>query len=115
LSAKETSLLPCFSAMTSPLLFLPLIFISVIPITSAQSHQYTVVNKCPTSINLYIAGSLDGTLATGARMKKSLGIDAGFFYTNANGESANGAATRAGFYDDNNASVRCLLSSHFCG
>ena len=89
--------------MTALLRLLPLaaIFLWVIP-TIAQIHQYTVVNKCPTSINLYIAGKLDRNLATGASVTKSLGIDAGFFYTDANGGSTNGAATRAGFYDDNN-------------
>ena len=86
--------------MASFLLPLIAIFLSAIP-TGAQVHQYTVVNKCPTSINLYIAGNLDSTLATGASVTKSLGIDAGFFYTDANGGSASGAATRAGFYDDN--------------
>ena len=67
------------------------------------------MNKCPTSINLYIAGNLDSTLATGASVVKSLGIDAGFFYTDANGGSASGAATRAGFYDDNNVCKWKLL------
>ena len=88
--------------MASLLLSLTAIFLSVIP-TIAQVYQYTVVNKCPTSINLYIAGNLDSNLATGASVTRSLEDgDAGFFYTDANGRSTNGAATRAGFYGDNN-------------
>jgi hypothetical protein len=100
--------------MAPLLLSVTLLFLSAIP-TSGQTHKYTVVNKCPTSIKLYIAGSLDSTLATGASITKSLGIDAGFFYTDANGGNANGAATRAGFYDDNNSYIYYLVrdSSHF--
>lgn len=70
---------------------------------SAQ-RQYTVKNNCPSAVDLYIGGSKDSTLAKGATVVKSLGVNAGFFYTNANGGTTDGQATRAGFYGDNSVS-----------
>ncbi|TFK37401.1 G-X-X-X-Q-X-W domain-containing protein [Crucibulum laeve] len=64
--------------------------------------QYIVHNDCPTSISLYIGGNLDSTIASGGNTTKFLGPTAGFFYTTANGGNVNGAATRAGFFLENN-------------
>ena len=63
-------------------------------------RQYTVYNQCPTPIDLYIAGSNQGTIPTGGSVVKTLGTGAGYFFTNANGGSENSTGTiRAGFYD----------------
>jgi len=71
---------------------------------SAQ-RNYTVTNKCPTSVNLYIGGILDSTLATGVSTTKNLGVGAGFFYSDANGGSASGPGTRAGFFGDSQVRI----------
>ena len=62
------------------------------------TREYTVVNNCPASIDLYIAGTYDTTLASGASTTTIGGPNTGFFYTSVNGGNANGAATRAGFF-----------------
>jgi hypothetical protein len=64
------------------------------------THQYTIYNKCPNSIDLYIAGVRDSTIPTGGNVVKNLDSIAGFFYTTANGGSHDAVGTiRAGFYD----------------
>ncbi|KAF9529141.1 G-X-X-X-Q-X-W domain-containing protein [Crepidotus variabilis] len=84
-------------------------------VASQAQRQYTIVNKCPSSIDLYIAGAKDSTLAQGATATKSLSVDAGFFYTNANGGSTDGQATRAGFYGDSSVNYYYIVknSDHF--
>lgn len=81
--------------------------------TSSVVHaqrQFTVVNHCPTSIDLYIAGAKDSTLAQGATVVKSLGASSGFFYTDANGGSSDGHGTRAGFFSS--TTVCCRFKAH---
>ncbi|KAJ3556356.1 hypothetical protein NM688_g2074 [Phlebia brevispora] len=63
-----------------------------------RTYQYVVHNDCPTTVNLIIAGKYDSVLFPGASVTKTLGPDAGFFYTDGNGGSTTGEATRAGFY-----------------
>ena len=75
---------------------------------SAQRH-YTVVNNCPSAIDLYIGDAKDSTLAKGASTSKVLGYDAGFFYTTANGGKTDGSATRAGFFGDHGASYYYIV------
>lgn len=87
-------------------------FFGTILSTDAQpvvSREYTVVNNCPTSINLYVGGVYDATLATGASTTTTGGVDAGFFYTTANGGDTTGDATRAGFYGSDEVSL-CILA-----
>ncbi|TFK37931.1 ricin B lectin domain-containing protein [Crucibulum laeve] len=61
--------------------------------------QYTIQNRCPADINLYIGGRLDGLIPTGDNVTRFLAPDAGPFYTDANGGNANGVgSTKAGFY-----------------
>ncbi|KDR84330.1 hypothetical protein GALMADRAFT_237117 [Galerina marginata CBS 339.88] len=78
-------------------------------------RQYTVVNNCPSPVALYIGGTFDSTLATGGSTTKSLGVDAGFFYTTVNGGTATGGATRAGFYGDSNSIYYYIVkdTAHF--
>jgi len=72
------------------------------PLSPRQStRQYIIFNKCPTAVNLYIGGVLDGSIPSAGNVTKFLSTGAGFFYTDANGGNANGAGTtRAGFFDD---------------
>ncbi|KAF9529142.1 ricin B lectin domain-containing protein [Crepidotus variabilis] len=70
--------------------------------SAAYGRQYTVVNECPSNIDLYIGGNWDSTLNPGSSVTRYLGVDAGFFYTTTNGGSTNGHSTRAGFYGDGN-------------
>ncbi|KAF8810387.1 hypothetical protein BYT27DRAFT_7186611 [Phlegmacium glaucopus] len=78
-------------------------------------RNYTVTNKCPTSVNLFIGGVFDSTLATGASTVKNLGVDAGFFYSDANGGSATAAGTKAGFFGDSQTFYYYLVKdpNHF--
>jgi hypothetical protein len=65
------------------------------------TRQYTVYNKCPSAIDLYIGGVKDSSIPTNGNVVKTLGVGAGFFYTDANGGSPNAVGTiRAGFNDD---------------
>ncbi|KAF8914422.1 hypothetical protein CPB84DRAFT_1721400 [Gymnopilus junonius] len=73
-------------------------------------RQYTVVNKCPASIDLYIAGVYDATLTTGASTTTTAGVDAGFFYTTANGGDTTGDATRAGFFGTNDGAYYYIVA-----
>ncbi|KAF9562512.1 ricin B-like lectin [Agrocybe pediades] len=69
----------------------------------AQNNvAYTIVNRCPSTINLYIGSSLQGTLPSGKNITQSMSPNAGFFYTDANAGTTAGSATRAGFFGDNN-------------
>ena len=81
----------------------PLVLASAVfatPLAKRNTRWYTVYNKCPTSIDLYIGGVKDSTIPINGNVVKILGTGAGFFYTNANGGSPNAEGTiRAGFYD----------------
>jgi len=81
----------------------PLILASAVlatPLARQNTRRYTVYNKCPTSIDLYIGGVKDSTIPTNGNVVKNLGTGAGFFYTNANGGSPTAEGTiRAGFND----------------
>jgi len=63
-------------------------------------RSYTIHNNCSSSVRLYIDGEFDSMLAADASMTKILGLNSGFFYTDADGESSAGAATGAIFYGD---------------
>ena len=70
------------------------------PVARQTTREYTVYNHCPTSIDLYIGGAKQGTIPTGGNVVKTLGTDAGFFYTDANGGDSTAVGTiRAGFYE----------------
>jgi len=85
--------------------FALLAFLASTPLALAQgSVQYTIQNNCPTTIALRIGESAEGNIATGSSVVRTLGVNAGFFYTTANSGTTNGGATRAGFYGDNNVS-----------
>jgi hypothetical protein len=65
---------------------------------SDSQSQYIIYNECPDSIDLYIAGSNEGSIVQGGNVTKFLPALAGFFYTDANGGQADGFRTvRAGF------------------
>lgn len=70
------------------------------PVARQSTREYTLYNLCPTSIDLYIGGAKQGTIPTGGNVVKTLGTDAGFFYTDANGGNSSAVGTiRAGFYE----------------
>ena len=85
---------------------LQLIFASAISATPLvrqsdpiPQRNYTIYNKCPTPITLYIAGTSYGLIPTNGSLTKELSTSAGYFFTDANGGSQNGkGSTRAGFY-----------------
>ena len=83
---------------------LQLIFASAILATplarqSDPKRQYTIYNKCPTSINLYIGGASHGIIPTNGSVSEYLSTDTSYFYTDANGGNENGKdSIRAGFY-----------------
>lgn len=65
-----------------------------------NTRHYTVYNKCPTAINLYINGTTQGAIPTNGNVVKTLSTGAGYFFTDAYGGGQNGnEAMRAGFYD----------------
>jgi len=83
---------------------LQLIFASAISATplarqSDPQRNYTIYNKCPTPITLYIAGTSYGLIPTNGNLTKQLSTSAGYFFTDANGGSQNGIkrSTSAGF------------------
>jgi len=81
----------------------PLVLASTIlasPLARQNTRQYTVYNKCPTPIDLYIGGTKQGTIPTDGSIVKTLGTGSGYFFTDANGGSQNALGTiHAGFYD----------------
>ena len=91
--------------------FLPLVlastsFATLLP--RQNTRQYTVYNKCPMPIDLYISGAKEGTIPTGGNVVKTLGTGAGYFFTDANGGSQNAYGTiHAGFYDVRPNSLSC--------
>ena len=84
-------------------LLLPLILassISATPFARQNTRQYNIYNKCPTAIDLYIAGTNQGTILTNGSVSRTLGTGAGYFFTDANGGSKNANRTiYAGFYE----------------
>ncbi|KAF8962504.1 G-X-X-X-Q-X-W domain-containing protein [Flammula alnicola] len=92
--------------MLSPLLYSLLLLATPLlasPLTLRQTtRQYIIYNKCPTAVNLYIGGVLDSSIPQGGNVTKFLGLNAGFFYTDANGGDGPTAVgtTRAGFYEE---------------
>ena len=88
------------SILLQLLLAMPLMAIQK-PMAAQGARQYTVYNKCPTSIDLYIGGVKDSTIPQNGNVVKTLSTGAGFFYTDANGGSPTAEGTiRAGFYND---------------
>jgi hypothetical protein len=85
---------------------LPLVLASIAfasPLARQNTRQYTVHNKCPMPIKLYIGGVKDSTIPTNGNVVKILGPNPGFFYTDANHDGAvsptGEGTTRAGFHD----------------
>ena len=89
-----------FSTLLPLLLAIPLLGHAK-PVARQNTRQYTVYNKCPTSIDLYIGGVKDSTIPQNGNVVKTLSTGAAFFYTDANGGSPTAEGTvRAGFYSD---------------
>jgi len=90
-----------FSILLQLLLAMPLTMSQAIqkPVAAPDTRQYTVYNKCPTPIDLYIAGVKDSTIPKGGYLVKFLGTGAGFFYTDANGGGPARGSVRAAFYE----------------
>ena len=96
-----------FSYLSSYLLAIP--FFSPRP----NTRQYNIFNKCPTAIDLYIGGVLDGNIASAGNVTRFLNTDAGFFYTDANGGKPDGTGTtRAGFFGNVSISLTFEVSLH---
>jgi len=84
-----------------PLMALTTLFTSSIHATRVM----TIVNRCPTSINLFINGQAQGTLnQDGGSTSRTYDDNfSGLIYSTANGGQSNGAqSTRAGFYGQTN-------------
>ena len=87
---------------------LPLVLASTIlatPLAKQNMRQYTIYNKCPTAIDLYIAGAKggakDSTIPTKGSVVKSLATGPTTFFTDANGGRLTAEGTiRARFYND---------------
>ncbi|KAF9041470.1 ricin B lectin domain-containing protein [Panaeolus papilionaceus] len=78
----------------------------VLSVTSTVLGQvfpktYTIVNNCPSAIDVYLGTTLEGNLASGASKTTFVGPNAGYFYTTANGGQAT-KSTRVAFFDDDN-------------
>jgi hypothetical protein len=95
--------------------FLPLVLASTIlatPLARQDTRQYTVYNRCPTPIDLYIGGTKQATIPVEGNVVKTLGTGAGYFFTDANGGSQNANGTiRAGFYDVSVENPLCGVDS----
>jgi len=96
---------------------LPLVLASATlatPLARQNTRQYTIYNKCPTPINLYIAGvkggAMDGTIPTNGSVVKSPGTGTTFFFTDANGGKLTGEGTiRAGFSNNVSRNPLCYM------
>ncbi len=78
-----------------------------LPLLSAYgvfgSRIYNIVNNCPLSINLFINGQSEGSLASygGTTSRTVSDTWSGFIYTDFNRGNQDGAGTvRAGFFGD---------------
>lgn len=93
---NEMLSLPLYSLV---LFATPLVASPLLP-RQNPTRQYVVTNRCPTAVNLYIGGAFDSNIPLGGSVTKTLGTDAGFFYTDANlgSPTAEGTA-KAGFLD----------------
>jgi hypothetical protein len=84
-------------------LLLPLLLASTIlatPLARQATRQYTIFNKCPSPITLYIGGTNNGIIPTNGNVTKTLPTSAGYFFTDANGGSQNAnRSIYAGFYN----------------
>ena len=102
-----------YSIFLQLLLAIPLLGYAIQePIAGQTLRAYTVYNKCPTSIDLYIGGVKDSTIPKGGNVVKFLDAGgAGFFYTNANGGSPTAEDTiRAGFLGVSNfVNLTCIV------
>jgi hypothetical protein len=88
-------------------------FLFAIPIFSPHTNlrEYNIFNNCPSDINLYIGGVLEGNIPRAENVTRFLSTGAGLFYTDANGGNANGAGTmRAGFFGK--VSIHRVYISH---
>jgi len=75
-----------------------------------MQQYYTVYNKCPTPIDLYIGGEKHGTIPKNGKIVKTFSTGPGYFYTDANGGSKTAKHTiHAGFYDV--SGIRCVMDS----
>ncbi|CAA7262364.1 unnamed protein product [Cyclocybe aegerita] len=75
--------------------------VTLAPFVRATRH-YSIVNNCPLSINLYINGESQGSLASQAVTTRDFADGfSGFIYTDFNRGNVDGAGTvRAGFFGD---------------
>ena len=94
-----------FSILLQLLLAVPLLGHDIQKPIAKQNtalRKYTIYNKCPTPIDLWIAGFKYNTIPKdGNVVKKFLNTDAGPFYTDVNGGSPNAQGTiRARFRGD---------------
>ncbi|KAF9529144.1 hypothetical protein CPB83DRAFT_853310 [Crepidotus variabilis] len=78
--------------------------------SAVQGHQYTIVNKCPSDIDVYNGNTLfTSNLSTGNNVTQDIAANSASFYTTANGGSTSGASTQAGFFDDTGAAYYYFL------
>ncbi|KAF8148280.1 ricin B lectin domain-containing protein [Crassisporium funariophilum] len=85
------------------LTLLALNLLAVLP-TVLAVRQFTILNRCPQPIALYINGQTQGTLEANTGTNRTFEDTwSGLIYTTANAGNANGAGTtRAGFYGETN-------------
>jgi hypothetical protein len=99
------------------MLCITLLSLFVLPIVVVQAvRQYTIENKCPSPITLYINGTSQGTVAAnGGIIQKNFDNNfEGFIYTDANGGNKDGSGTtRAGFYGVVSISISIVLEGMF--
>lgn len=86
------------------------LFVSTTALGQGLERMYVVHNTCPGPINLFIGGQLDtAALPTRHAVSRVANVDAGFWYTDANGGRYNGEGTvRAGFWV-----VSCIIFQRF--
>lgn len=79
---------------------LVLLYASSSAVGQGLERMYVVHNTCPGPINLFIGGQLETTaLPTRHAISKVANVDAGYWYTDANGGRYTGVGTvRAGFW-----------------
>ncbi|KAF8890489.1 hypothetical protein BD779DRAFT_1469382 [Infundibulicybe gibba] len=93
------------------------ILLASLPIIRALARDYTIINRCPTDITLFVNGQNEGVLrANGGSVDKPYPKPwSGFIYTDANG--GNGATgsgtTRAGFYGEDGYYYVVVDPNHF--
>jgi len=77
--------------------------------TAVAERIFTIRNRCPQSITVYINGQTQGLLAMNDFKNRTFEDSwSGLIYTDSNGGNANGAGTtRAGFYGQ--VSIPCYF------